>query len=247
MSSAPTFTLAAPAQTAIQPNKNFRIAEIGLVLLIALYPYLLRAIAVHLGLSPSLNEAEKSAGMANGVMHDLVAILLLSYVLHRQGKGFRDIGLRPSGADLGRSMLLAVGTYPVTMVSGIVLYLIYAFAGKGLPVYWNDPGSLFGQRLSLFPVLYLAISPFFEEILMRAYLMTEVMEISGRTWLAIVISVAVQSSIHIYQGWNNVFILSATFAVFALYFAKTRRATPVILAHYLMDIWSFGWYFTHHH
>jgi membrane protease YdiL (CAAX protease family) len=82
---------------------------------------------------------------------------------------------------------------------------------------------------------------------MRAYLMTEVLEISGKPWLAVVISVAVQSSIHIYQGWNNVFILSATFALFALYFAKTRRAMPVIAAHYLIDIWSFWRYFAHSH
>jgi hypothetical protein len=63
----------------------------------------------------------------------------------------------------------------------------------------------------------------FEELIVRGYLMTEIVELGGSGALAVVISVAVQMSYHLYQGCTNGIVLVTIFAVFSIYFWKTRR------------------------
>jgi membrane protease YdiL (CAAX protease family) len=80
------------------------------------------------------------------------------------------------------------------------------------------------------------LNPFFEELIVRAYLMTEVLDLTGSSSLAVALSVAVQFSYHLHYGWVEAISLSFQFLVFALYYALSRRALPVIVAHSLFDI-----------
>jgi len=53
---------------------------------------------------------------------------------------------------------------------------------------------------------------------------------------AIVISVAIQMSYHLYQGLAHAIVLTVVFAIFSIYYAQTRRIAPVVLAHLFMDV-----------
>jgi hypothetical protein len=68
--------------------------------------------------------------------------------------------------------------------------------------------------------------------------MTEIRELTGSTVLAAGLSIALQTSYHLYYGWQGALTLGFVFTAFAIYYAITRKATPVILAHGTFDLFS---------
>jgi len=54
----------------------------------------------------------------------------------------------------------------------------------------------------------------------------------------VVISVALQVSYHLYQGAARAIAVAATFTVFSIYFARTRRILPVVVAHFCIDAYA---------
>ena len=80
------------------------------------------------------------------------------------------------------------------------------------------------------------LNPFYEEIVVRAYLMTEVRELTGSVTLAAAASLALQTSYHIYYGWAGAATLGVAFISFVGYFAIWRRALPVVVAHAIFDL-----------
>ncbi|MGO9543681.1 MAG: CPBP family intramembrane glutamic endopeptidase [Rhodomicrobium sp.] len=97
--------------------------------------------------------------------------------------------------------------------------------------------DIFG-RPSIMAIPYSLLNPFFEELIVRAYLMTEVRALTGSWMLATALSVVVQFSYHLYYGWEGAIALSFLFLVFSIYYARTQRATPIIVAHGIFDIWG---------
>jgi len=54
------------------------------------------------------------------------------------------------------------------------------------------------------------LNPFFEELIVRAYLMTEIMDLTGSAMLAIATSVLLQASYHLYYGWFGALALPSS-------------------------------------
>jgi len=65
--------------------------------------------------------------------------------------------------------------------------------------------------------------------------MTELIDLRKSALLATVISLMVQTSYHLYYGLAGAIVVGSGLAVLAIYFAKSRRLMPVILAHMLWD------------
>ena len=82
---------------------------------------------------------------------------------------------------------------------------------------------------------FLVLNAFFEEVIVRGYFMTELIELRKSVVLAAVISLAVQTSYHLYYGVYGAAMVGCGLSVFAIYYAKSRRLMPVILAHMLWD------------
>jgi membrane protease YdiL (CAAX protease family) len=78
----------------------------------------------------------------------------------------------------------------------------------------------------------------FEELIVRGYLMSEIVDLGGSGVSAIFLSIAVQMSYHLYQGLANAIALTVVFAVYSIYFWKTRRIAPIIFAHLCMDAYA---------
>ena len=75
---------------------------------------------------------------------------------------------------------------------------------------------------------------------MRAYVMTEIKELTGSNMMAIVSSVLLQASYHLYYGWIGALSIAFPFFVFvfAIYYARSRRAVPIIFGHAVFDLYG---------
>jgi membrane protease YdiL (CAAX protease family) len=87
-------------------------------------------------------------------------------------------------------------------------------------------------------VFFALLNPFFEELIVRAYTMSELRFLGGATAVPILVSVALQTSYHLYQGLQNVPSLAVFFLVLSIYYYKYGRIFPVILAHLYVDVYA---------
>lgn len=171
-----------------------------------------------------------------GLVHEVTSLLLLGYVLARRGRRFRDLGLSWSPRDIGVTLIVAAVSYLSYSVGATALQAIhYALHGTLARSY---PAGTFFADLSGATVPFFLLNPFFEELIVRAYLMTEIVDLTGSTTLAVVLSVALQVSYHLYYGWWGALSVGFSFLIFALYYARWRRALPVILAHELFNLYG---------
>jgi len=145
----------------------------------------------------------------------------------------------PVLADNGRHSPLLGTLYRCILLNDARLrnltYFSYLMVGHGFQA-WDNRAALFGANVGVLPIFIVLLNPFFEELLVRAYLITEVESLFTSTSLAVMASVTLQTSYHLYQGVPNAISLSAGFLLFSLYFVRTRRILPIILAHLYLDV-----------
>lgn len=174
-----------------------------------------------------------------GSIQEMGCLALLGYVLWRRQLRFTDLGLRWSIRDLGVGLLIAALGLLAYYVSDFFVYTIHhAFTRS--PVTGVTFRQLVGHP-SLALVPFIVLNPFFEELIVRAYLMTEIKELTGSSTLAVALSVGIQFAYHLYYGWLRAIPLAFQFLVLAIYYAKFRRATPLIMAHEVFDILPILW------
>lgn len=168
------------------------------------------------------------------LLREATCLALLGYVLWRRKLRFRDLGLRWSTRDVGVGLLVALGAYITYAFGYALIHFVHSAVLK------QPPGGVTAQQmwshLSVMTIAVFLVNPFVEELIVRAYLMTEIGELTGSWTLAAVVSIAIQTSYHLYYGWVTALSLAFQFVVFAVYYARTRKATPIIVAHGLFDI-----------
>lgn len=167
-------------------------------------------------------------------VHEASLLVLTGYFLYRRGLRFADIGLRWSWRDIGPTIGVTIASSLFFAVGGVVTYL--ARRGVVDPAYGGlTARQVFGHP-SILAIPLILLNPFFEELIVRAYLMTEVSALTGSWLLAGIASVLLQTSYHLYYGWGTALALGWQFAVFAAYYAWRRRIAPVIVAHGIFDV-----------
>jgi membrane protease YdiL (CAAX protease family) len=226
--------------TAAQPEcradgKQLRWFEVLLVLLVACGEPLLSSLYL-LKNGPGAMPHISNARWTIGILHEVTALLLVGYVLSRRNLRFRDLGLRWSLRDIGAGLLIALGSFAAYAIGSL---LIHSFHSAMFPSAARSlAGKDFFAHPSIAVIPFNLLNPFFEELIVRAYLMTEIRDLTGSSKLAVAISVSVQFSYHLYYGWEGALSLSFIFLIFALYYARTRRALPLIVAHGFFDIYA---------
>ena len=202
-------------------------------MLLAFSGSLIRAFVIFKA-GPSSSTQVSSARWIEGMFHEAGILLLLGYILWRSGRSFRDIGFRWSFKEAAIGILLYVVAFSFYIAGGTILNVwYYALAGS----YPTHVSAL--QVFGHFPLIALPftlLNPFYEEIVVRAYLMTEIRELTGSVAIAAIASLVLQTSYHIYYGWAGAIMLGINFAVFVGYFAIWRRAFPLVVAHAIFDI-----------
>lgn len=223
-------------------SKRLRLLELLLVCAVAFGGGLLYSLfAVVTG--SNLQRYDLMGGAARtfyGLFEQFTALALLVYVLFRQGRSLRDIGLSFTWKDLPRSLLLALVAVVVSWVWAWTLYYgVIAVTGHPPQTKAGNMGFLQGgaESWTLYPILvYVLVNPWMEELLVRAFVMTEVRALTGRVGAAVAASVAVQVGYHFYQGVYPALSYLLLFLTFSLYYVRSGRIFPVILAHLYFDI-----------
>ena len=215
-----------------------RLFEMGLILVVALSGAIFFSFMVLLG-SATLPDQPITYSLAHNMYRILFranALGLLGYVLTRRAVGFRELGFRWTSRDVAEALPLALGA---AFAERIFHPLIFWWAGSATghrPVSPDVGNYVVGTSISLATVLDQILNGFFEELIIRGYLMTEVKRFTGSVLLAIGCSVMVQISGHFYQGGPAAFAHVGLFLVFACFYAKTNRVLPIILAHIAIDL-----------
>lgn len=216
-------------------ERRRRWAELGLVLAVALGTPILNSIALFLNpptASPQISDARWTISM----FQEVTALLVLAYVLSRRGLSFASLGLRWSARDVGAGLLVAFFSYWPYAFAAVVISWGYYFIFGAQPE--GHSARFFFAHPGVMMIPFSILNPFFEELIVRAYLMSEVVQLTGSATLAVILSVAVQFSYHLYYGWAGAIALAFQFLVFALYYINSKRALPVIVAHAVFDIYA---------
>ena len=163
--------------------------------------------------------------LAAGIIEEASALFLLWYVMGRQGKTRADIGWNPSAADV----LRAAGLFLLAMIARWfvyyqVQYLYYAHSGHYLSA--RSLQSVLGLGVSFLSVAYACLNPFCEELIVRAYTMSEILNLGGSRTVAVIVSVVVELSL--LSGGSERALADADFRGVL----NLLRAEPKNIAHY---------------
>jgi membrane protease YdiL (CAAX protease family) len=94
------------------------------------------------------------------------------------------------------------------------------------------------------PVLILAAAQnaILEEVIVVGYLITRLRDMGWQPRVVIAASAVLRGSYHLYQGFGAFAGNAIMGVVFALFFMRTRRVMPLIIAHTLLDVTAFVGY-----
>jgi membrane protease YdiL (CAAX protease family) len=226
-----------PAPKVIWTDRNIRIFEVILVCTIAFGGSILGS-AYYLYDNNYSGSGRIMFAWIVQTLREGSALGLLWYVLMRHGKSFSDLGLTWMRKDIAWSIILQVAGW-------LAFYGVYdAIYYSGLTTTSHQTASarvgsiLFGGGVFFVTILIQFLNPFFEELIVRAYVMTEVKSLTNSATKAIIVSTVLQTSYHFYQSAPVAFAHGATFLIFSIYYAKTNRIAPIILAHLYSDVGS---------
>ncbi len=224
----------------IENRKLLRTLELFLIVAIAFAPGIFSSISIFLtGYEHQqiLDTRYALVFWGSQIITDIAAIAAVIYVLFRQERSLFQIGFYFSKKDFPTSILLASLAYGVYGLSWIfICYGYYFTTGNTLSEPTTKNIEFIKSGITAWSLLAMFINPFYEEIIVRAYTMSEIKFLTRSNYLAIVLSVAIQTSYHLYQGVFSALLLAPMFLVYSMYYLQTKRIMPVILAHMYFDL-----------
>ena len=231
----PTEVEVAPTASMVSPiSRRRRLFALGVVLSVSILHFVFASFYYLLGGGVPLDAHQNAFRLGGALLAESTSLLVLWYVLSERGSGLRAIGWTPAWKDLPEGFGLLMVGYLVTIPPALIFQAAYlSYAGHYLHA--KSLESMLGFGISVFSIAFVLLNPFFEELIVRAYTMSEIMDLGGSRLLAIVVSVSLQMSYHFYQGVLRSIAIAATLTVFSIYFARTRRIAPIILAHFCFD------------
>jgi uncharacterized protein len=162
------------------------------------------------------------------IVAEAVAVVLLWPWLARRGWSFRRIAGAPEPRDVLRGIALAVFAYVAYYFSAVTWMVLapdsYAALGSAVP----SGAASFGVVAML-----CVVNPVVEEFLWLAYGVTALERFGTRN--AVAASIALRTAIHAYQGVVALIGIIPLGLVFTIYYARTRRLWPAIVAHVCFD------------
>jgi uncharacterized protein len=207
--------------------------DVGLICLVAFIPLIYRAVFALF--NPIQGTLETTNGrFIGGLIHEAGSLALLAYVLRRRDRTLKNIGLDFHQNDIAKGLALCSGAFVIYYLTAIPIYRSSLFATAQTSA--RNPQVIFAGASAGMMLVYSLASSIFEETLVRGYLMTELIGLSCPVWLATCASFLLQGSYHLYYGIPGALAVSSSFALWAIYFAISRRLWPVLLAHAFYDV-----------
>jgi membrane protease YdiL (CAAX protease family) len=230
-----------PGDPQLTPSPRTRWIDLGLVLVVSFAEPIL--IAVYALFNPAyvaLPSPRPGLSIVYMLLRYGTAFLALAYVFSRQRRNLRSIGVGFRWSDPLKGFgLMVLAAIVVAILHSAVRSFDHAF---GIIPDARQVAADGWKERSVSDFIHDLSAPIFEEVLVRGYFMTEMIELGKPVALAIIASVILQASYHVYYGLGKAVALSGVFIVFAVYFANSRRLMPVLLAHLF---WDLTLYFSH--
>jgi len=187
-----------------------------------------------------LDLADQLADILNGIVPPLLALFLLM-----RFPGGRGFGVGWDRDDVKRTVLQGVGFTALIGIPGLAL--VYTAHKVGInasieaasyPDYW-------------YRIPYLLLSAFqngfSEEVIVVAFLLTRLRQLGWSNSRSLGASALLRGTYHLYQGWGAFFGNAVMGLIFGWWFQRTRRVVPLVIAHTLLDAFSFiGYIYLHH-
>ncbi|MGQ7890603.1 CPBP family intramembrane glutamic endopeptidase [Paenibacillus sp. WC2504] len=178
---------------------------------------------------PSNGTGDNNLSFGFNLITELLGLILLRVALKSQGRSFKELGWAFKFTDIGHALLLYLCFYVLEIV--LVLFV---------PHLRSEPENIgfLKSNITLFYFLFIIVNPFFEELIVRAYGITEFLHFFKKEEIAVLASTLIQTSYHLYQGAVPAILNGLLFFIFSIYFAKKRRIIPIILVHGFFDIYA---------
>jgi membrane protease YdiL (CAAX protease family) len=173
-----------------------------------------------------------------GIAFGLAPVLLVVYLLMREGAGLRTIGV-----DLGRwgwDLPRAAAAAAVIGIPGLGLYLAAHAAGVEVTVVPTTLPDVWWR----IPILIASAAQngILEEIIWLGYLLRRFDRLGWSEYRSDLTSAVIRGSYHLYQGWGAFFGNIVMGLVFARLYRRWGRVMPLLIAHALIDTVTFvGW------
>ena len=179
-----------------------------------------------------------------GIALPLVPVLLALYLLNRLHRPVVDVSAgRFIGLDRtqpGRDAVHGVALAALIGIPGLGLYLVAKAIGINTQVSAANLADVWWSA----PVLVLAAleNAILEEVIMVGYLFTRWRQLAWSWPLVIGVSAVIRGTYHLYQGFGGFVGNLAMGVILGLFFVRTRRVMPLVVAHTLLDVVAFVGY-----
>jgi membrane protease YdiL (CAAX protease family) len=208
----------------VRSEVKIRILSLAIVLLISIFPLVINSI--YLFITDKSTEYSSDNQFIFSIIWEILSLGILYLVLKKQGRNYKDIGFSFRKTDILHGILLYLG-----------IYFAYIIALSISPNFSQAPRNIefLKANVSIFYMLFIIINPFFEELIVRAYTITEVKYLLKKEEISVLISTVIQTSYHLYQGLIPALYVGIMFFIFSIYFVKSRRIVPIIVVHLFID------------
>lgn len=153
---------------------------------------------------------------------------LLFYIIPKEKLDLSSIGLH--NRHWGRSLLLAVGIFVVCIAALLACLEISKLLG------WKFGESkafdLLSKPIIAFITLRAGVA---EEVFMRGFLLERFTTITGKKWMAFLLSTIPFGLLHYPQGYAGILIATVAGGILALFYFWKKDLKANIIAHFLID------------
>jgi membrane protease YdiL (CAAX protease family) len=210
--------------------------ELGLVLLLAFAPGILSLLLASLGAVNDNGPAEQLLpAIVSGIFTLFLSwspVLLVAYLLVRNGEGRRGIGL--GRFEARADGLVGLGLWIASYVLVLILARLFEPLGQ------NDvdflPTELPMWFRAVDAVVIAITAGVTEEAVVRGYAQTRLEQLRAPTAVILLLPTALWGLLHLYEGAGPALTIFCLGMLYAWYYHKTRRLWPIVIAHILFDM-----------
>lgn len=165
------------------------------------------------------------------LIHELVMLVVIGWFLHRRRWAFERFGFTPTVTDTLIGLALVVA---LSLLLSLSWSLALAVA-PGLAATYSVGEPVTGG-VHLGTILAVSIvNPLYEELLVSGYVISA-LQVTRGFWFSVNVSVLIRLLYHLYQGAAGVLEIIPLGLVFAIWFARTGRLWPLVVAHAIFDL-----------
>ncbi len=193
--SSPVPDLPVPTVLPASPQ-TVRWIELILLLAVALGSALLQNVEILSGTTYSTHGAPSQRWLYN-IVHEAGALGLCAYILHKQGRSFRQIGLVVRWFDPFYGLAIMILGLVAMTATQWTLYFGGLLSPAAREAHAAVIDQMVGPNVVWGLVVFTVINAFFEELIVRAYLITDLRFLTGSTALAVLGSTVFQGFYHL--------------------------------------------------